>query len=164
MLTLSCTCGETYHADEQHAGGRIRCKCGKFVEIVANPKPADLIDSQERFAPSSRESSDVSTGMYVRRSGDVQVRWWVIGGSIVGILVLCGGVYLIANPREGRNSTRALAHAPTPMPATGTTVQPVLPPCLPDAHVRPASGAELGGRHRGGLGRLRVVNARNPTP
>src|SRR5882724_3855500 len=158
MLTLSCTCGETYHADQQHAGGRIRCKCGRLLEIVANQKPADLIESQERFTPSSRESSDVSTDMYLRRSAMFKGRRWVIGGSIAGVLVLCGGVYLIANPGEGRNSTGTLAHAPTPIPSSGTTVQPVLPPCPPDAHVRPTSGAELGGYHRGGLGRLRVAN------
>ena len=158
MLTLSCTCGETYHADEQHAGGRIRCKCGRLLEIVANPKPADLIESQERFVQPSRESSDVSTDMYLRRGAMFKFRRWVIGGSIVGILMLCGGVYRIANPSEGRKSTGTLAHAPAQMPTSGTTVQPVLPPCPPDAHVRPTSGTELGGKHRGGLGRLQVAN------
>jgi vancomycin resistance protein VanJ len=39
LITVRCSCGEVFHADEQHAGRRLRCRCGKLVEIEI-PTPA----------------------------------------------------------------------------------------------------------------------------
>jgi hypothetical protein len=36
MLTLRCSCGETYHAEERHIGSSILCKnCGQIVTIAS---------------------------------------------------------------------------------------------------------------------------------
>jgi vancomycin resistance protein VanJ len=40
MIPVRCTCGELFHADEQHVGRRLRCRCGSLVEIRA-PEPAE---------------------------------------------------------------------------------------------------------------------------
>lgn len=46
MLTARCQCGEVFHADESHAGRRLRCRCGRMVEIRApaarSETPPDL--------------------------------------------------------------------------------------------------------------------------
>ena len=47
---------------------------------------------------------------------------------------------------------------PPAIPRHVATVQPVPPSCPPNAQARPPSGAEIGGRYRGGLGKLRVEN------
>jgi len=158
MITVRCTCGETYNADEQHAGRRIRCRCGKVLEIVAAPNPRDLVGSQERFDSSSREPLDRPAEAYPRRTPKPIARRWAVAASVAGILLLSWGVYHIANPPQEKNSRASVRPPPPAIPAPVATVQPVLPPCSPEAQVRPRSGAELGGRHRGGLGRLRVAN------
>ncbi len=158
MITLKCTCGETYRAEEQHVGRRIRCQCGNVLEIIEIPNRPDLVRSEERSASSARGPSDGSADPYLRRTRMFTTRQWVIGASVGGILLSSWGVYLLDNARQGRNSTANVRHAPAAIPAPVAAVQPVPPPCPPKAHSRPRSGVELGGQHRGGLGRLQVAN------
>lgn len=66
MITVKCTCGETYHAEEQHVGRRIRCQCGNVLEIIKIPDTPDLVRSEERSA--SRDSSVGSAYSHLRRS------------------------------------------------------------------------------------------------
>jgi hypothetical protein len=158
MITVRCTCGETYHADEHYGGRRIRCKCGKFLEIVAVPNPRDLVGSQERSGSSSIEPSDRPAEAYWRRTRKALPRLWAVAVSVSGILLLSWGVYRIANPPQEKNSSASLRSTPLAVPAPVATVQPMPLMCAPEAQVRPRSGAELGGRHRGGFGRLQVAN------
>lgn len=158
MITVKCTCGETYHADEQHVGRRIRCQCGNVLEIIKTANSPDVVGPEERSASSSRDSSDGSADPYLRRTATFTARQWVIGASVAGILLLSWGVYLVANAPQGENSTASVRHAPAAVPAPVATLQPVPPPCPPEARIHPRSGTELGGQHRGGLGRLQVAN------
>ena len=45
MITVKCSCGETYYADESHVGRSIRCsKCDQAVPILALlPRATDLL-------------------------------------------------------------------------------------------------------------------------
>lgn len=158
MMTVKCTCGETYHAEEQHVGRRIRCQCGNVLEIIEIPNRPDLVRSEERSASSSREPSDRPAEAYRCPTRKPLPRPRVVAVSVAGILLLSWGVYHIANPPHEKNSSASVRHAPAAIPAPVATVQPMPPPCPPEAQVRPRSGAELGGRYRGGLGRLQVAN------
>jgi hypothetical protein len=157
MTTVRCTCGETYHADEQHAGRRIRCRCGKVLNIVAAPNPRELAGSQE-LGPSSRTPVDRAPEAHPRRVSKPTALRWVVAASVAGSLLLSWGVYRIANPPQEKKSSASVRLPPPAIPAPVATVQPVLPPCSPETQFRPRSGAELGGRPGGGLGRLRVAN------
>ena len=132
MITVRCTCGETYHADEQHGGRRIRCKCGKVMEIVATLNPRDLVGSQERSASSSREPSDRPAEAYRCRTRKPLPRPRVVAVSVAGILLLSWGAYHIANPPQEKNSSASLRPAPLTIPAPVATVQPALPLCPPE--------------------------------
>lgn len=158
MITVRCTCGETYHADDQHVGRRIRCKCGNLLEIVPALNPRHLVGSPEQSAASSREPSDYPAEAYGRHTRHPLSRPWAVAASVAAILVLSWAVYRIANPPREKTLSTSLRPAPLAIPAPVATVQPVPPPCPPEAQVRPRSGAELGGRYRGGLGRLQVAN------
>lgn len=118
----------------------------------------DLVGSQARFDPPTSKPSDHPAEAHPRRTPKPTTRRWIVGASLAGILLLSWGVYRITNPPQEKPSS-ATSRPPAPkIPAPIETVQPLLPPCQPEAQVRPGSGAELGGRYRGGLGRLRVAN------
>lgn len=158
MISVRCTCGETYHADEQHVGRRVRCRCGKILEIVAPVHPRALPGAQEPFSSTASKPSGRSADAYLRRTPKARTRRWVVPATVAGMLLLFWAVYRIGNPlQEKSSSTSARPSAPA-IPAPAATVQPVLPPCPSEAQARPRSGVELGGRYRGGLGRLRVAN------
>jgi len=46
MATASCSCGEVFHYSDAQSGGRVKCRCGRFVELpvitVASRDPAAL--------------------------------------------------------------------------------------------------------------------------
>jgi len=158
MIAVRCTCGETYHADEQHVGRRIQCRCGKVLEIVAPLHPWDLPGARERSSSPAREPSARSGDVCPRPTPTATGRRWVVPASIVGVVLLFWCAYRLRNPLQEKDSSATSPPAATVTPAPAATVQPALPLCPPEAQARPRSGAELGGRHRGGLGRLRVAN------
>jgi hypothetical protein len=157
MITVTCTCGETYHADKQHVGRRIQCRCGKVLEIVIPVHPRDIPSPQEPLSPSASKPPVRPTDAYPRRTSKLTARRWVVFASVAGILLLFWGVYRFGNPLQENSSATFRSSVPAISGPTAT-VQPVLPPCPSEEQVRPRSGAELGGRYRGGLGRLRVAN------
>lgn len=159
MITIRCTCGETYHADEQHIGRRIRChRCGKVLEVVTASRPQDLVGSQARSGSSPAKPLDTSAEAYPRRTSKPATSRWMVAASLAGLFLLSWGVYHIVNLPQERIVTPSVRPPALPVPPPTTTVQPLLPPCQSEAQSRPRSGAELGGRYRGGLGRLRVAN------
>lgn len=82
----------------------------------------------------------------------------MISASVAGILLLSWGVYLVGNAPQRKHSSTSVRYTPAAIPASVATVQPIPLPCPSEAHIRPRSGAELGGQHRGGFGRLEVAN------
>jgi hypothetical protein len=144
MITIRCACGETFHADEQHAGHRIRCAtCGKLVEIVA---PA------QKIADVHPRSDSPSTG----RSRTTRIL--VAAASLAGIIFVSWGVFRIVTPPERKTAPATVGAPFASLPAPVVAVQAAAPTCQTDVQVRPRSGTELGPRYRGGLGELRVVN------
>jgi len=157
MITIRCTCGETYHADEQHAGRRIRCgRCGKFLEIVAHAQ--DAANTHTRSDSPSATHSYAPAGSYLHRTLKRRRFLWIATVSLVGILFISWGVHHIANSPEEKTSTASSRPPSGAGSAPVAAVQPVPPLCLADAKVRPQSGKELGSRYRGGLGELRIAN------
>ena len=159
MITVRCMCGETYQADEQHAGRRIRCnKCGTVLEIAAVLTSRDTVGPRARSESSSTKPSGDSRPTYPGRTPKPSKRRWLVAASLAGMLLLSWGIYRITNsPQEKMFSVGSRLNVPA-IPAPVATVPPMLPACHPEADIRPWSGAELGGGYRGGLGSLRVRN------
>lgn len=159
MITIRCTCGETYHADEQHVGLSIRCnRCGKVLEVVAASRPQDLVGSQVRFDLPPTKPLDAPTEAYPRHTSKPATNRWMVAANLAVISLLSWVVYRIVNLPQERTLTPSIRPPAPPVLPSATIVQPLLPPCQPDGQIRPRSGAELGGRYRGGLGGLRVTN------
>jgi len=59
---------------------------------------------------------------------------------------------------EGGSAKILTPSEPASVETQTVRATPGPPSCLSDLSIRPKSGAELGGRHRGGLGKLRVEN------
>jgi vancomycin resistance protein VanJ len=57
MLTARCECGEVFHADESHVGRRLRCRCGRVVEVRASAKPAAATATKTRPSPPPRPAA-----------------------------------------------------------------------------------------------------------
>ena len=142
MISINCVCGETFHAEAQHVGRRVQCRCGRVIEIVV---PA---------APQLTSSSDF-------RSERASRRWVFYVGAAV--LVLLSVVFWFGRNGGDESSNRKLnppVHSPIEAVPQTESAPPLsaLSRCPVDLPARPKSGAELGGRHRGGLGKLRVEN------
>lgn len=159
MITVRCRCGQVYQADEAHVGKAIRCRCGQVLEIAA-PVPTHSSSGRE---PSLRESAP-TPGQPVTSSYRAAGRrpGWGMG---VGVAATAGILYIawvIARPEP--SDTNRFGPPPVTIQRPAPAAPPVLtsPPAAqmcPEDSVRwPTSSAELGGRYRGGLGRLRVVN------
>src|SRR4051812_38691944 len=97
MLTARCPCGEVFRADESHAGRKLRCRCGRFVELPVRVQ-AKVVASQA--PPSSpRPAAPPRTRPAARREGGARARlarwmamasWGYLAGAIAACLVLWG--------------------------------------------------------------------------
>jgi hypothetical protein len=158
MITVTCTCGETYHADEKHAGGHVRCRCGKVLEFIA-PPPTAVRSGQGSAVQWDTQPKTQSQAGPLRRTSIAKMRRWLLTGSIAGMILLLGVSYWLGDPPQATNPNVPIARSPSPVPAAN--LNPAPPTCPVETQRRPPSGAELGGRHRGGLGRLRATNGTN---
>jgi hypothetical protein len=155
MISIKCNCcGETYKAEEQHVGRRIRCRCGNVLEIVAHVYPPDLSGAREPMDPSS---SSRHVGTILRRIQQVTARGWLVYATVIVVIVSLFGVYRIITPSQ-ETTTNVRRPAPAITAPAAATVKPALVPWPSEALVRPVSGAELGGRYRGGLGKMQIAN------
>ncbi len=181
MITIRCQCGETYHADEQHLGRYIPCKCGKLLQVTAvlqHPDAGSTCDATPSAPPPQHKENARSWSIPTARN---RVKQAVV---LLAVVFVAASMMwrLIQNdhPSQNGGATAFLSEkrpAPsypdpptcngqTGIPASVSSVKPVsipntasdLPPCPSEAIVRPMSGAELGGKYRGGLGRLTVIN------
>lgn len=92
MITITCQCGETYHAEERHDGKNIKCrKCGNVLPIrkLSAPPPA------QRTAGPLQESRESTSVGPQTRSGAREKRWWqkhsysLIGAAIIWGIIIC---------------------------------------------------------------------------
>ena len=155
MITLHCTCGERFQADDAHAGKRIRCRCGLLVRIPGVPVQVSAqYHAHTSLGASTDPTSAPSPGARSSRRGA-----WVTVGAAVSLVFL---VFLVSVSRGGREGVPTQRTTPTiPSPAASsppavTALQPQ--PCPADSVIQPRSSTELGADHRGGLGRLSVSN------
>jgi vancomycin resistance protein VanJ len=58
MLHIKCRCGNILHADEQHLGRRVRCRCGRTLTVRAAPR--------DRGAPAKAATAAGVAGMLDR--------------------------------------------------------------------------------------------------
>src|SRR5436190_24087245 len=82
MISVTCTCGETYHADEQHVGSRVRCRCGKTLEIFALTHSQDLWAPQDPLSGSADKPSDQPAGVYPRRQPKIASPWLLVATAV----------------------------------------------------------------------------------
>ncbi len=83
MITLHCTCGETFRTDDVHAGKAIRCRCGLLVRI---PVPAQVSvpqNQQSRPRPSPNRTSAPPPETRWSRS-----RTWITFGAAASLIFL----------------------------------------------------------------------------
>lgn len=132
MITVRCSCGEEFHADEAHLGKAIRCRCGRVLNIAAENR------GHEATGKKSVETPRKSTSH---------------AGSVVA-LIAAGVFFVSVFGLLSRPSTRADTRT-SPDPAIPELVAPV---CNPSNVTRPNSSDGIGRASRGGLGQLRIIN------
>ncbi len=161
MITVKCACGETYHADEQHVGRRIRCgKCGTLLEIVAVPRGRDVVGSKAQ-ADSSPQGPSVRPGEVRPRSPSRPTwRGWPVVAGVFGIVLIFWVAYRMNQPRGQPSGTppRPEAVSEPSVPPPSVTGPSASPPPVAKLGIRPLSGTELCRRHGSGLGRVRIDN------
>ena len=67
MISIKCNCGETYTADEEHVGRKIRCRCGNVIEITASRRRGlsgvrRVPDADHTAHPGLRRGADTLVG------------------------------------------------------------------------------------------------------
>lgn len=65
-MLIECRCGETYPADEKDAGGSLRCRCGRIVQVPRShgrAEPATAVARGETREAVSRWLGRVSFGV-----------------------------------------------------------------------------------------------------
>jgi len=181
MITVRCQCGEVYHADEQHVGRYIRCKCGEFLEVTAvlqNPNASSIFTPPPSAPPAQNKENARSWSIPIPRNRAKQAM--VVLAVVLAVALMIWLLIQNNHPSQNGDATTTLpqgtpaisypdsptannhkgspasASSVNPPPVPGPTPDPL--PCPIEAVVRPVSGAELGGRYRGGLGRLTVTN------
>lgn len=148
MITLTCSCGEVFHAEAEHVGGAIRCRCGRMVEVRApaarTPVPIEPLKSSPRpQSASGSRARPVPQGVQtVQRRRPIVVPGLIVIAVVV-VLSLTLGTRKPA-PRSGGTDDPAVAAAP--------------PSCRTDLLYRPASGEELGGGQPTGRSGVRISN------
>ena len=94
MISIRCNCGETYHADEQHVGRHIQCRCGKVLEVVEALQSVKLAGDRETSRTSASNAWERTRDIYSRfRVGANRGTW--IAASIAGLVLLCWGGYML---------------------------------------------------------------------
>ncbi len=165
MVTLRCTCGETFQADDAHIGKGIRCRCGRIVEIAAAPV---LASSPVRPPPSSPQEARGTQGGGPRapqRRASRPARLTVPATLLlVVLLVLWAGTRVDTSGPSSSPVGTAVRPEVDPVEALSRarqTLSTAAPPdrsCPSESVIRPRSSQELGGAYRGGLSSLRIVN------
>lgn len=165
MITVRCSCGETFQADDAHIGKAIRCRCGRILEIkqASVPAPSRRPEVAARTQRAHQVESAPVRGRRVRGR-----RGTVLGAGVLSVL----GVVLLlwwssrtdidepsASPvTTAPETTFASPEAPSPVGARPPLADATDPHCWPGNLVRPGSSVELGREYRGGLGRLQIAN------
>ena len=149
VITIECTCGETFQADDAHVGKTIRCRCGHLLKIVA-PVPSSAPRPLHPRTRASPYSDPATTTATPHRS------WTVLGValSILGTALAIVLLLVVASSLLRQDIPNQTSRTTTPPPVLPS--QPLAPPC--DSVKQPRSSTPLGGSYRRGLGRLRVMN------
>ncbi|MGB9005731.1 MAG: hypothetical protein WCB96_08415 [Candidatus Aminicenantales bacterium] len=161
MFSIKCSCGEIYHADEQHAGHKIKCKkCGRIINI----QPPDQSISLPRQA--AGETHKNQNNIYNGKSQASKTSQTRPKGKHFAWIYACLGAAIllivwqtIARKPSSRPDLHSVSSTlGTPYAKERPLQLPQQPDCPMGAFLRPISGEELGGHWRGGLGSLRITN------
>jgi hypothetical protein len=176
VITTKCTCGESFKSDDEHGGRTIRCRCGRLLEIGSPPpsvapRPEAVRGSERKAVTESHDGSNRVARWF--KTGNKGV--WAVAAAALVLFVFWGLVKLgsysyTSGPPVSAGSERPTAQQGATAPSR--TYRPenpfrpdrsepmlaVPPSCPVDSLRRPVSGAELGGKRGGGMGRLRIEN------
>jgi DNA-directed RNA polymerase subunit RPC12/RpoP len=123
MFTLLCeSCGEKYHADEGHAGSRIRCtRCGHIIRVeVPRPPTAPPPFNPEPFAAYSHPFPERG-----RQEPHTQLLSNLSPVLVGSLLLLVLGIYLAFNDQP--QSARGPSTGPVARTAAPRTTSPPTP-------------------------------------
>ncbi len=181
-FTLHCPCGETFHADVQHIGRRLRCRqCGGLVTIQRQSPERRSTASPEQTPPHDHQPdpSHATPPRPQPTSRPSTRAWWkrpALVFAAMGMLVLAAmsvGAFLrLAPPPVGPTPTHVtpprdinMQNVPPspafpPAPSAGPTVLSPFPCNLPPRSL--PTGTELGPLPlRAALGKLTIQNGRD---
>lgn len=160
MIEVRCICGESYHADDSHAGRSLKCtKCGAVLvveaprELAAAPPIKPIVN---RMAPSITIDATPPVVAPVARAIRRSKLSFVIGLAVLAIAVVVFAWWVNRESNEEiQNAARQAAQTPTPKQAL-----PSIPPCAEGQTPGPlANGARIRpDRGREGAGEMKVAN------
>lgn len=149
MLTITCQCGEVFHADEGHRGRAIRCgKCGRILGIGASPPTVGQANPVQRSKPEANRT------VRARKSP----RRWLAALLLVAMAV---GTVVVISVYRGGNQREAVTSIPAPSAAAPVPESQGL--AIPKAQpVRLRNGTNiLAPIDTSGRGTLRIDNGTN---
>jgi hypothetical protein len=133
MIDIKCRCGETYHADDSHVGGSIRCgKCGTVNRIDRSlPVQATF---QSRVEPVSIPTAERHPAKHASRSTfglSRQMKAAIVAGVLLGV----SGIAVALNrlwPDSPSKIGAESSSTPKQSVAPSLTAQPhdILPPLI----------------------------------
>jgi hypothetical protein len=151
MITVKCSCGEIYHTEKQNVGRKLRCKCGKILEIIAPPHFQDTSPIKE---------SEKVANQHCQSKPKIESNWKhrAIIASICALLVFLIGPTIWMDFFPDKELSTNYSTSGSTIPAPAGKFQQSSPSCPLENIVRPQSSYEIGGRNRDGLGKLQIDN------
>lgn len=165
MISISCECGEKYHTEEQHLGKRIRCSCGRLLEINDPSSISSFADEastvQSVASPAKTARPEVCPTTRIRQS----LKHFVVTLTILlAIAWLSWVAYELKMPSSITNPTVLIKQSGVAEPVSSLKHDSSFASrvesfsCSPESISRPRSSTEIGGKYRGGLGKLKISN------
>lgn len=175
MITMRCNCGETYYAENAHAGHSICCrKCGKILQVKAH-----LLDT-----PSKGKKPAYRQTYPSKASGSSHTKFpkrKLFYGFIIAAALITTSLSAILAELSTHTPSSVTVSQPDSQPIhidndnlekvleqiydqhTGEdqnleNPDSIVPSCSQVLVDRPTSSAELGGNYRGGLGEINIIN------
>lgn len=148
LLSLTCECGETYHADKNHIGLAIGCtKCGRIIHVSDTPKQEKFFESVTENKPSSNRT--VIYGVVAT----------LVLGTISIAIFSCGTTNSPNRTTDNKNTGSPVANIKQPQ--NNKINQNVAPPSTTPLPVttRYPNGKDLSKpQNLGGAGKLEITN------